>query len=289
MADPPADITAQIFDPSPAQSQRVFGEHYPWIYTFTGEDVLELTSWNSAAGVRIVLQGRVHAAPGVIIPFAAVHVPATDRTPVTTVHTVPLGELLNAIVYCDTGSPFQSQTFVRVAVRRGAGNAFTRLGVIIQGAITAVSARSFPGSAIVSSLESEPFIRHIVGTAPGAGLNITETVPNGARWEVLTFYAAATWSGVAGNRTPYLVMSSNSVNVGTFACGGATPAASVVSCTWGQALNTGADNTNHQYQGAVPGHLTLVAGSVIQTAVFGFAAGDAWGNPQYTVREWIDV
>jgi hypothetical protein len=261
----------------------------PSQFFLTGEDRLRVVSANSLTGVSLKVQWRTATLAGDVVPSSQDHTPNSDRTVKRQDYELGSGSLLNVTVFASAGAPVIGQTYVLVQIVRGEGLAAIVLGTILAGYVTAVQALGFPGSPIVASTDGEPYVRHIVGTAPGAGLNIAETVPTGARWEVVTLYAPATWSAVAGNRTPYLVMSSAGVNIGTFAAGGATPAAAVVACTWGQTLGTGADNTNHQYQGSLPAHLTLIAGAVIQTAVFGLAAGDAWGNPQYTVREWLEV
>lgn len=289
MADPPAPVTAQVFDPNPAQSQRVFGEHYPWIFTFTGEDVLEVTSWNSAAGVRLRISGRVHAAPGVIVPFSATHIPNTDRSAVTSVITMPLGELLNAIVYAETGSPQTGQTFVRVAVRRGAGGAFDRLGVLIQGTVTANSARAFPGSVVQSPVDVEPFVRTITGTAPAAGLNFGESCPAGARWEVLRVMNQLTTSGAAANRYPQFRAVQNGVRTVTVDPAGAAAAVSSWDYMWAPNLTPIAALTGTVYQQPFPDRLLFVGGDFFFSSTVNLQAGDQWAQPMFVVREWLDV
>lgn len=288
MADPALAVTAQILEPSPARSQNLQGEHYPWVFTFTGEDVLELTSWNAAAGVRIVMQGRVYGAPGDVKPFAASHVPATNRSAVTTVHTVPLGELLNLVVYCESGTPLMGQTIVRVAVRRGAGAAFTRLGVLVQGPVTASSARAFPGSEVVSPLDVEPAVRTIVGTLPAVNVGITETVPAGARWELMSIRFTVT--GVPNVNIGIQMFLDDGTNVffQMTALYNPATAAAVVDLTWGGGQTTFLQAFSQSLiTMCAPTGLRLLAGSRIRFP--GGGPNNQMSAPVYVVREWLDI
>lgn len=289
MADPPAEVVEQIFEPSAVAVQHGPPSAYPWLFTFTGEDVLELTSWNSAANVRIVIAGRVHTPDGTIKPFEAKHTPATTRTPVTTVHTIPRGDLLNLIMYCDAGAPVLFQTFARVAVRRGAGDAFTRLGVLVQGTISASSALAFPGSPIERSVDGEGFHRAITGTMPAAGAQIAETVPAGARWEIVNVFLGLTTSAVAHGIFVNLAIGS----------AGGTKLLCFCSQTQAQSLgwfyNFGAglaqsfDTVVGRMQLSLPNDLIALAGETIQVNATFAAAGDQFSAPVLSVREWLDI
>lgn len=288
MADP-AQVTERILEPNPATAQRVFGEHYPWIYTFTGEDVLEVTSWNSAAGVRLRIAGRVHAGPGDIKPFSATHTPNTDRTSVTTVITMPAGELLNAIVYAESGAPQSGQTFVRVAVRRGAGSAFERLGIIIQGSVTASTARSFPGSTVQSSLEGEPYVRAITGTTPALSASGFETVPTGARWEVLQYAWLLSTGAVVANRTPTLGFNLPGGVSSIMHAGGSIGASSFVTAQFAPNYPFLTSVANQLFAVPMIQRALLPGGSQIQSSAINLQVGDQVGAPLYVVREWLDI
>lgn len=289
MADPAADVTAQVFDPSPAQSQRIFGEHYPWIYTFTGEDVLEVTSWNSAAGVKLRVAGRVHAAPGQVVPFSHPHIPNTDRSAATSIITVPNGELLNAIVYADAGSPQAGQTFVRIAVRRGAGNAFDRLGIIVQGQVTANTARSFPGSVIQSPLDVEPYLRTITGTTPAAGVGSTETVPTGVRWELMTYNYQHATGALPANRTPYMQATLSGQNIFVSAHTNTIPGSAIYFFTWAQNIASQHDTNEGLARSPIPQRLILQSATSIIASARNILGSDQFSVVNYTVREWLDI
>jgi hypothetical protein len=289
MADDAGAVTEQVFEPSPERAQTPFGEHFPWIFTFFGEDVLEVTSWNSAAGVRLRISGRVHAAPGVIVPFSATHVPNTDRSAAMTVITMPLGELLNAIVWAETGSPQAGQTFVRIAVRRGAGAAFERLGVIIQGSITSMTARAFPGSAIVASTDGSGFVRSVSGTQPAAGLEIAETVPARARWQVIAFRASLITSAVVASRGPSIQFDAPAGGIMRSVDPGAVAASTIGQIVAACGLDAIAPVGLNVLQFGLPSPSVLLAGTIISTVTVNLQAGDQWGFPTMQVLEWLDI
>lgn len=282
-------VVEQILEPNPATAQRPFGEHYPWIYTFTGEDVLEVTSWNSAAGVRLRIAGRVHAGPLDIKPFSAAHVPNTDRTSNTTIITMPAGELLNAIVYAETGSPQAGQTFVRIAVRRGAGGAFERLGIIVQGQVTANTARTFPGSSVQSPLEVEPYLRVIQGTTPAAGAAITETVPTGVRWEIMTFNYQHSTGALPANRTPYMQATSGGLTVFISTHPNTIPGSAVYSFTWAQNIPSQHDTNEGLSRSPIPQRLILPSAAQIVASARNILSSDQLSGVSYNVREWLDI
>lgn len=289
MAGDSGEVSERVFDAAPERAQNPFGEHYPWIFTFFGEDVLEVTSWNSAAGVRLRISGRVHTAPGVVVPFSATHTPNTDRTAATTIVTMPVGELLNAIIWAEAGAPQAGQTFVRVAVRRGAGNAFERLGVIIQGAVTANSARAFPGSAVQAALEVEPYLRTIAGTTPAAGAAISETVPTGVRWELLTFNYQHATGALAANRTPFMQATSGGQTVFVSAHPNTIPAFAIYSFTWAPNLPSQHDTNEGISRSPIPARVVLPAAATIFASARGILSSDQLSAVAYTVREWLDL
>lgn len=289
MSDPVLPVTEQVLEPSPLLEQPGAPEHYPFLFSFQGEDVLELTTWNSAAGVTVTLQGRAHVGPGRSVPFTHGHVANTDRSAKTTVATLPRCELLNCIAFVSAGSPTFGQTFVRVAVRRGAGAAFDRLGVLVQGPITASIFRAFPGSTILSPFEAEPFLRGISGSTPGAGVEILETVPTGARWELLTTrFTLQADANINNRRTDFQIKAGANVVYRT-----------ANSDTWTASQQPAfvvAPNVGYELVAATlaktlpsPRSSVMRAGDSFGTFTAGIQVGDQYSAPQYLVREWLDI
>jgi hypothetical protein len=202
---------------------------------------------------------------------------------------MPAGELLNAIVYAETGTPQAGQTFVRISVRRGAGGAFDRLGVIIQGQVTANAARSFPGSVVQSPLEVEPYLRTIQGTTPAAGAIISETVPTGVRWELMQFNYQHSTGALPANRLDFMEAISGGLVVFIVAHTTTIPGSSIYNFTWSQNLPSSHDTNNGYARSPIPQRLILPAGSGIFASAFGLLSSDQFSSISYTVREWLDI
>lgn len=289
MADELEPVTEQIIDPSPARAQNVAGEFYPWVFSFTGEDVLEITSWNSAAGVRIVVQGRVRVSTGQTKPFTAAHVPTSDRTATITVQSMPVGELLNVVAFCSAGSSIGGQTFVRVAVRRGAGAAFERLGLLIQGPITPNVARAWPGSNIITPSDGEPIPRTLMGTTPAVNTDWSETVPAGARWEIVGVYANLNTGATGLPRSAVFQMYDGSSIIQS-----ANPSKDQTDTiqryySWAPNLPATTSANSPVYQQPIAQRIIMRAGWAIFTTTFGIGGGDQWSAPNLHVREWLEI
>lgn len=261
----------------------------PFQFLSTGEDDLLIEAWNSASGVTVGVDGRWIQQGRNIDAFAHRLICASDRTRTAIAVKLGVGYVLNLTVYAASGAPRVGQTFVRVSLIRGLGAAAIVLGTLLQGYVTARQGLGWPGSPIESSIEGGGYVRTISGTQPGAGADFSETVPTGARWELLRVYnfLVAAVGGV--NRAVYLEPIGNA-NLTAATMPAATQAAATTgNYTWGQNLPTLADAANAFYQSSVPAVCILNAADSFRAATFNLAAGDQWNIPRYVVREWLEV
>lgn len=281
-------ITELILEPRASRQQLASLLDPIALFTFTGEDVLELSSWCGVSGVTIALQGRFRDPSGKIVPFAQTQTANSNRTIKTDVFTVPYGDLLNLVVFCSAGSPVLNQVFVRVSVRRGAGVANTRLGNLVQGPITANIARAWPGSPVVSPFDTHAAPRLITGTGPGAGLAILETVPTGALWELVNFHVPLTY--VAGTLTaftvPLIIKDASGNQIAAYRPTTAYASNSNATNTWGAAYTPSAVASN-DVAGSLPAGLILAGGFTLNLSALAGTAN--WGTPRYAVNEWVDI
>lgn len=261
----------------------------PSQFFLTGEDRLRVVSVNSAAGVTVKVQLRTVPVGAPIQVQSFDHVPNTNRTIKTDDYPIGEGSLLNATVFASTGAPVSGQTFVIVQLVRGSGASGTVMGALVQGYVTSNQHLGFPGSPIISSTAGEPYVRNIIGTQPAAGAEIIETVPTGARWELVSFNAFLTKIGVAGGP----------MELRRFV--GANPfwqalanhqqnAATVINYNFAQgwtnvAAGPPATGTSNQ---VLPANALFTSGDTIQTSLVNNAA-DQWSAPFMTVREWLEV
>jgi hypothetical protein len=163
------------------------------------------------------------------------------------------------------------------------------LGTLLSGYVTAVQALGFPGSPIVSSTSDEPYIRNIIGTQPAAGAEISETVPAGARWELVSFLAFLAKNAVNGGPMElrrfigadafWQAVVNHTHNAGA-----------TINYIFAQGLtnvSAGPPATGTSNQ-VLPTRALFSAGDEIRTSLVN-NAGDQWSAPFYTVREWLEV
>jgi hypothetical protein len=176
-----------------------------------------------------------------------------------------------------------------IQILRGSSGAKLLLGCLIAGYVTALQHLAFPGSPFESSISGGGVIRNIGGTQPALGAEILETVPTGARWQLLawTMTLAAGGAGVA--RRPLLYFAAG----GSPFCATLSPLAiapgATVSFYWGQGLTVVANIDPLFGMAGLPSDLPLLAGHVIGSFTTNLGPVDAYTRPFYQVREWLEA
>jgi hypothetical protein len=253
-----------------------------------GEESLRLSALNALAGVRLRVAGRFMHMDGRIEPIVDTLLPASDRS--VSVKTLPLavGWLCNAQVSVSAGTPQTGQTFAVLSLVRGRTGAFEELATLAAGPITAVHRLAWPGSLILSSVEGAGALRTISGTTPGAGVEVSESVPTGARWQLLQFACTLTTSAVAGNRDPFVIIDDGTNVLQQFGQGLTTAAGVTRRQYWSTGLSlNGTGFAGSAIQG-LPTTLLLLPGHRILTGTTALDVGDQYSLVRYTVREWIE-
>jgi hypothetical protein len=261
----------------------------PYNFEFTGTDYLRLTVHNSQAGAVVAVHYRVQRPDGEVTANRQFMTPATDRSATTLEFGIGKGFLLNVSVFASSGQPKIGQTFASLRVIRGLGASSTVLGTVVQGYVTSTQDLGWPGSPLSDSISGGGVHRTIVGTDPGATTEFAETVPTGARWEVLTVYNGLTTSAVAGTRTPRLILDDGSVEIARIA-NPLTIAQSDTNLFQWQAGAT-PDGTSDPDIGiaVLPSPTILLAGHRLRSSTGNMQAGDNWSAPVLTVREWLEA
>lgn len=261
----------------------------PSSFYVTGADRLRIVSANSRASVAVQLHWRLANVQGEIIANRVDHVPHTDRSVNTTDHELGSGQLLNATIFVNSGASLIGQTYVMVQLVRGMGLPAIVLGTLLGGYVTATQALGFPGSPIQSSIEGGGVARFIQGTNPGAGVQVLETVPTGARWELITIGAQFTTSGTVAVRRPRLGISSGGVILVDNYHPGTLPASSSAGFAWAQGMALASAFAAASNYAGLPRSLPLLAGDTVGIDAENFQPGDDWGAPSFYVREWLEV
>lgn len=262
----------------------------PYPFGLSDDDNIRITSVNAVAGVAVEIHYRLLTKEGEVKAGRFQHTPNSNRTAKTQDFNMAGGFVTNLTVFATAGAPLIGQTFVIVQLIRGFGSVAIVLGTMLQGYVTTTQALGWPGSAIISSTDGEPVVRTIIGTTPAVGVDIAETVPTGARWELLTVRAPLTL-GAGGIASPVRLQIDDGTNVyaegWTPNAGGASTVSPV---TFSQNVQ---QQTSVVLGGtSVVGPLTgnrMLAGHrfTIHTAVNPTAV--QWSPPVYNVREWQEA
>ena len=221
-------------------------------------------------------------------PFADVVAPGSART--ATVKIVPLceGWLLGISVAPGAGVTPVGLTWVSVDLGRGTGGNALLVQALGFGFVNLRSGFVWPGGSYLQATDGPGVLRSITGTTPGAGADISEVVPAGARWELLAFAFSLTTAVTVANRAPLLTIDDganvyfrSSVNVNQTA-----------STTWNyqamQGYGSPAISQVLALQFPEPIDDRLGAGHRIKPVTAALQAGDQYTAPQYLVREWLE-
>lgn len=252
------------------------------------DDNLRITAYNALASVILGIRSRVLSLGGEVQASADVLTPATDRSASSTIVVTDEGWLLGGEVFATGAAPLIGQTYVVVELVRGLGSSAIALQTIAAGYITAKQPLPFPNVLLSSSVDNAGAIRAITGTTPGAGVDISEAVPTGARWELLAFSALLTSAVAVANRIVQLTLD-DGVTIFARVSNQQNQAASLAwNYSWiagGALLNSGNLLVVHN---ALPVNCRLAAAARIRTATTAIQAADQWSAVKYLVREWIE-
>lgn len=256
-------------------------------FFFAGEDRLRLRTFGSLASVVVTLEGRMLTVAGDVQPFAATHVPNSDRTVATTFHDVGPGFLLTASLRVSTGSPLVGQVFGVLEVVRGLGATVSLVGVLLQGELTAPQRLAWPGSRLRHSIEGPGIIRRVTGTDPAAAAEISETVPTGARWRLLNLLVTLVTDGNAANRDPRLTIDDGATVYVDQALGANVTASTTTQINMASRVIRNAIAQARTLSIPIP-DLVLLAGHRLITITTNIQAGDNYGAPELLVQEWLE-
>lgn len=253
----------------------------------TGDDFLRV-SVLGAGTQAVIVTGRVRQYDGTIKSFRIdVVAPASRAVPATRIASPGCGWIENVTAIAGAAGTGLAQTFVAVDLVRGPEGNGGVLATLIQGFVSSLQRRAWPGSPIQSSLDGPGVLRIIAGTNPAAGAEISETVPAGARWRFLSMTALLTVDATVASRVPVLVFD-DGANI--FAGVGANfnqTAGTAFTYHWSAGGQTNAQ-TSVSVSVSTPPNLVLPPGARIRTVTGALQPADDWGAPEYAVEEWME-
>jgi len=246
--------------------------------------ILKAISPTTAATVNLTL--RQLLPNGDLVPqLIQLSVPAGTST--FTTKTIPgvEGWLLSASV--ETPGALRGQCFVTLEVLRGAGSGDIQLGhVLLQGYAGALGGLAFPQSPLITAVDGRGQMRAVIGGAPAAGAEISDTVPAGRQWILRAARTSLTTSAAVANRDPSLIVDDGAGNIMAQSVDSTLiTATQTFALSWaaGFAFVAGAVAISIPWVN----ECRLLPGWRIRTSTNLIQAGDQYAAPVYMVEELI--
>lgn len=252
----------------------------------SGEDHIRLTSFNSNATAILALEGRFVRCDGVVVPIVERHIPNTDRSAAVSLVTLAEGFLSNLQIRATTGSPAQGQCYVVVELVRGRTGALQPLACLLEGYVSDVQRLAWPGSPFASSVAGTGVMRAVQGTNPAVNTEISDAVPTGARWRVVSWFATLVADANVANRTVTLIIDDGANTIWTCDASAVQTAGQTRSYN-AYATGVAPDLTGSTFRLPAPFPIDLAAGSRIRTSTANRQAGDDWSAATILVEERI--
>jgi len=158
-------------------------------------------------------------------------------------------------------------------------------GAIWEGYVLGVSAHGWPGTTPQRSTDGAGTLRSITGNTPAGGADISETVPQNRRWNLLSFFATLTTSAVVANRQPILQVNDGAHNLLSIDAAANVVASTAIQITWAPGFLT-ANGIRGDQIAPIPTPTSMKGTYKINTFTANLQAGDSWSAPQYLVQEW---
>jgi hypothetical protein len=188
----------------------------------------------------------------------------------------------------DAGSPLDGQCYVVVELGLGTGSQFVPLDVLVADVVSAAHKVAWPGTPLRGPLEGAGALRTITGTNPGAGNEIAETVPTGARWQLLAIRFQFLTSATVANRVPELALD-DGVSTFLFSSNSVNQAASItLRYSYMSSFGSLISGVGNDQARSLPTPLYLGSGYRIRTSTSSIQVGDTYTAIAYLVREWIE-
>jgi len=254
----------------------------------TRNDNLNVFVWNSLAGLTVRVRARVLLEDGTVVPHEFAYIPSSNRVQNSFSENLTEGFLLDVSAVAFVGEPRRGQAFIRVFIAQGDPDLFEFSQVLLSGYLTPETALAWPPGVLGYTVEGCGALRSIAGADPAAGVEISETVPTGARWKLWGFTFTLVTDATVANRIVDLVLD-DGANIYYRA---QVPTAQVASQTViysaaPQGVAQGVTNLRGLLPLPIP--CLLFQGHRIRTVTQGIVAGDNFGAPRYLVEEWIET
>jgi hypothetical protein len=251
-------------------------------------DRIFIRTHNAGTGVTIGIRARTMEPDGSIKEHAWTTVPTTARVLSTDSFDVGEAVLVGLTARAEAGTVRRGQCFVQLGIARG-GTLVSELStVLISGYVTGDGLVAWPGGTLRDSVDGPGMLRSVTGTNPGAGSQVSETVPTNTRWLLRALRMSLVTSAVVAVRRVHVIVDDGATTQLEVTAGD-SQAASLTQLyhagSWGYAPAL-ADTVAVI---PMPPDVWLLQGWRVRTTLTNGDAGDDFGAPQLLVEEWIEV
>lgn len=254
-------------------------------YMGVDDQLIVIVSTSRALGISVQINARLLMPDGTIVPNTWKSIFPVGRSAQNAVVSLPECFILSFAAYTGSGQGVLD-TFVEVMILRGGAQGSFVNQVLCSGYPQINNPLSWPSGVSTDNVNCVGNIRSITGTTPGAGGEISETVPLNAKWRIISIVLSLTSSATVGTRQPTLNFT-DGTNIVAGAQNSLTqPASTTVGWTFADGLSLISSNSA---RATVPlmRQFFMMPGWKFQSATGGLQVGDQYAAPQYVVEEWL--
>jgi len=262
----------------------------PAVLYIDRDDRLYVRSWSAFAllqptlGIRI--RGEILQPDGRIRPWEYRHVPLSGGVPSLEVFTLSEGFLLSCSVQSEYANSSRGGLLVDVGILRGRGVAGQEMKLLIGGYPEINRVLSYPPTFYEASGSGVGSIGIQITSDPGAGAEISHTIPINEMWRVSTFRAVLVTDATVINRFPRLAITRAGVVSFLSQPHDAQAASTTRTYQWVLGGHFAAAPANNEYAGVLPeGYLG--GGDVMSTSTVNLQAGDNWTFAIRLIEVWM--
>lgn len=260
----------------------------PPMALYVGRDdflVVRLKSRESA--INVDAQARILLPNGEIQLLTRRFLTTTAAALIDNIYKLPECWLLSVLVHNPGSGGLRGHTYAQVVLTRGDPTVSRLIGAVLcKGYVSNQDVVSWPGAQSYEDTEGRGNYRTITGSDPAAGLEISETVPTGVVWRLISMRATLVTAVGGADRQVHLLLD-NGVSVYNTQSSPSTQAAAVTRTYTFTSSGVAQVAAGSNIQAPLPLDWRAPEAHRIRTVTENLAVGDNWGAPILLVEEWL--
>jgi hypothetical protein len=252
----------------------------------SAQDRLLIYVYNSIPNNSAVIQLRVLTPSGELKQHLWYHPLKSDRSVNWFSHELAEGFILTLTIYVTAVTP-PGACYVETDLRTGGGGSTVVAQVLAMGYVSSVRHLVWPYPRFVTPGEGPGNFRTIIGTDPAPGAFISESIPTGARWKLVSLTCTLTTSATVLDRVAAFGVTDAGTTLLFLPSPTTQPASKTYRYTWALGIPQWFSAAGSAVGLPLPDELYLFAGQSFWVNLTSFAVDDDFTAPAYVVEEWI--